>query len=55
MALITRTEKLEKLTIIEMDANLVHLNNSPLLLGQITANLNLEPIIGNPVLVTSYK
>jgi hypothetical protein len=52
MSLTTRTEKLEKLTIIEMDANLVHLNNNPLLLGKITADLNLEPIIGNPILVT---
>jgi hypothetical protein len=52
MALVTRTGKGSKLTIAEMDGNFVYLNNNPLLLGKITADLNLQPTIGNPVLVT---
>jgi hypothetical protein len=52
MPLTTRTGKGSKLTIAEMDGNFVYLNNNPLLLGKITADLNLEPIVGNPILVT---
>jgi hypothetical protein len=36
-----------------MDGNLIYLNNNPLLLGKITANLNLEPITGNLTIETS--
>lgn len=52
MPLITREQKGSKLTIQEMDGNLIYLNNNPLLLGKITADLNLEPITGNPIMLT---
>jgi hypothetical protein len=51
MALITRGEKGSKLTIEEMDGNLVHLNNNPLLLGKITADLTL-PVSSKIILIT---
>jgi len=51
MTLITRGEKGSKLTIEEMDGNLVHLNNNPLLLGKITADLTL-PVGSKIILIT---
>jgi hypothetical protein len=51
MTLITRGEKGSKLTIEEMDDNLVHLNNNPLLLGKITADLTL-PVGSKIILIT---
>jgi hypothetical protein len=52
MPLITRGGKGSKLTIPEMDGNLIYLNNNPLLLGKITADLNLEVREGAATLIT---
>ncbi len=51
MSLITRAGKGSRLTISEMDSNLVHLNNNPLLLGKITADLTL-PVESKIILIT---
>ena len=51
MSLITRTGKGSKLTIQEMDGNLIHLNNNPLLLGKITADLTL-PVSSKIIAIT---
>jgi hypothetical protein len=53
MSLILRSEKGSRLTISEMDGNLVHLNNNPLLLGKIKADLNLPIDNSKIILITN--